>query len=90
MTKREELINDIIQQVRNGIQDTLLLHAPDEWQDEGCDAVEHQALDSTRRVLAQFNIMQLRSTRAVPTLQAIAASLRMNLIREEMSRRTGV
>ena len=86
MTTKQKLTNDIIQQVQNGIQDTLLLHAPDHWHDDDCDAAERQALDSTRKMLTEFNVPQLRSIRAVPSLQSIAARLMMDLIQHAEGR----
>jgi hypothetical protein len=45
---RDEIESDILQQVRNEVQEALLLHAPAEWQHEQCEAVEESVLDHRR------------------------------------------
>ena len=47
-TARQSIEADLIQQVANEIEDTLILHAPDHWPDETCDEIERQVLDQTR------------------------------------------
>jgi len=79
---KTQLFDDLLQQVRNGIDEALLIHAPEHWRDEDCDSIEKQALESTRRVLAEFGVRELKSIRALPALRAIAAAQTMRLIEQ--------
>jgi hypothetical protein len=71
---RDQIESDIIHQVRNEIQQTILLHVPDSWSDDRCDAVEESALDHTRHVLAALSNSEVQSAGAlqIHIAQAIA------------------
>jgi len=51
--------SDIMQQVRNEVQHTLLLHAPELWTDERLDEVEAIVMGATRRRLGELSLQQL-------------------------------
>ncbi len=42
---------DILNQVQNSVQETLLLHAPDAWADDDCDQIKRQVLDGALSLL---------------------------------------
>lgn len=42
---------DVVAQVSNEIQDTLLHHAPDDWPEETLDEIEQRVLDHTHRLI---------------------------------------
>src|SRR5438105_890077 len=42
---------DVVAQVRNEIQDTLLHHAPDDWPEKTLDEIEQLVLDHTHRLI---------------------------------------
>ncbi len=44
---------DILQQVSNEVQETLLHHAPDQWTDEELDEIEQQVLNHIQGLLDQ-------------------------------------
>ena len=50
---------DTMQQIRNEIQHTLLLHAPERWTDERLDEVEQIVMGATRRRLGDLSLRQL-------------------------------
>jgi hypothetical protein len=78
---RDQLESDIIQQVRNEVQETLLLHAPDLWADERLDVIEQKVLDNTRIVLASLSIDGLRSPGALQNRIVHALTETKRLIR---------
>jgi hypothetical protein len=59
-TSREQIKTDIMEQVRNEVQDTLLHHAPDHWQEKELDLIETAVLDHTRLVLDALSISELQ------------------------------
>jgi arabinogalactan endo-1,4-beta-galactosidase len=76
---REEIESDIIDQVRNEIEDALLQNAPNSWSDERCEAVEEHVLDHTRLVLAALSTKEIQSAGALQAhiVQAIAETKRI-------------
>lgn len=73
--------SDILQQVRNEVQEALLFHAPTTWADERLEAVEERILDHTRLVLAALSMNELRSAGALRTHIAQAGADTKRLIR---------
>ncbi len=71
---RKMLESDILNQVRNAIDDALLLHAPESWPDKRLDQIEKLVLESTKTSLAASTDDQLRSTTALQShiTQAVA------------------
>jgi hypothetical protein len=76
---REQLEKDIVQQVRNEVQEVLLLHAPPTWPDDRLDDIEKQVLDHTRLVLDALSANELQSAGALQNhiFQAIAETKRV-------------
>jgi hypothetical protein len=76
---RHKIESDILSQVRNEVQETLLLHAPLRWPDERLEVIEDEVLDRTKMVLAGLITNQLRSPGALRTqiAQAVADTKRL-------------
>jgi len=76
---RDQLEDDIVQQVENEIQEALLLHAPTTWADERLDAIEEEVLDHTRLVLDALSTDELQSAGALIAhiAQAVADTKRL-------------
>jgi hypothetical protein len=76
---RDEIESDIVQQVRNEIQEVLLLHAPPTWPDDRLDDIEKQVLDHTRLVLDALSANELQSAGALQShiVQAVAEVKRL-------------
>jgi hypothetical protein len=76
---RDQLESDIVQQVQNEVDDTLLMHAPTTWSDERLDGIEKQVLDHTQLVLDALSTSELQSQGALKThiVHAIAETKRM-------------
>ena len=55
------LEDDILQQVGNEIQETLLLHAPENWSDERLEAIEEEVVQNTRAALDTLSTEELQS-----------------------------
>ena len=75
----EQFEADIVQQIRNEVQETLLLHDPAKWTDEKDEAVEKSVLDHSRLVLAALSTAELQSAGALQRhiSQAIAETKRV-------------
>ena len=86
---RHKVEPDILHQVRNEVQEALLLHAPLKWPDERLEVIEEKVLDHTKMVLAGLSTNQLRSPGALRThiRQAVAQTKR--LIRNRRAERNG-
>jgi len=52
---------DIIQQIQNEVQETLLHNAPAHWRDQQLDAIETKVLGNSRLALATFSAKELVS-----------------------------
>jgi hypothetical protein len=61
MIRRAQTAEDIVQQIRNEVDDTLLIHAPDEWPDEELDDIEAKVLDQTRVALEALSAKEIQS-----------------------------
>ena len=74
---RRKIVADILQQVRNEVQQTLLLDAPESWADEQLDQIEKQVLEDTRFSLAAVTTDELQSGSAlrIHTTRAVAETL---------------
>jgi hypothetical protein len=57
--------SDLMQQVRNEVQDTILFHAPQNWSDERCEDVENTVMNETRTVVSALSTQELRSSTAL-------------------------
>jgi hypothetical protein len=79
MTLKEQTAEDITQQVRNEIEDTLLMHAPDHWQEEELDRIEENVLSHTRQVVDALSTSELQSAGALDRHieQAVAETKRL-------------
>lgn len=64
-TVRDRIEADLLQQVGNEIEDTLILFAPTHWQYETCEEIERQVLDQTRTELLAQTDAQLQSRGAL-------------------------
>jgi hypothetical protein len=62
---RKVLESDILQQVRNAIGDTLLLHAPESWADSRLNQIEKLVLKSAKANLTASTDDELRSNKAL-------------------------
>jgi hypothetical protein len=78
---RDQLESDILNQVRNEIDDALLLHAPTRWPDERLDEIEQQVLDHTGLVLATLSTTELQSQGALQNHIVLAVAETKRMIR---------
>ena len=78
---REQLESDIVQQVQNEVDDTLLMHAPTTWSDERLDEIEENILDHTRLVLDTLSTDELRSPGALQYHIVLATAQTKRIIR---------
>jgi hypothetical protein len=85
---RKEFTADIIQQVQNEVQNTLLHSAPLEWKDEELEQIEEQVLDHTRIVLDALSIGELQSRGALDRHIEQANAETMRLIHDRSARRS--
>jgi hypothetical protein len=60
-TKREQTEANIIQQIQNEVQETLLHHAPAHWRDQQLDRIEAEILGDSRSALASLSAQELVS-----------------------------
>lgn len=77
---REHLETDVLQQVTNAVEDTILFYAPDTWSDERCKQVEDTILSHTRTVISALTTDELRSPGALHDHIVKAASETKRLI----------
>lgn len=64
---RSEIESDILQHVRNEIQEAIHLYTPESWSQERREAVEESALADTRMILDALSINELQSAGALRT-----------------------
>jgi predicted NAD/FAD-dependent oxidoreductase len=64
-TARDSIESDVLQQVRNYVQETILLHARPEWSDEKCENVEDDVLRHTKVAVSALATQELSSTPAL-------------------------
>ncbi len=62
---RSEIEADIVQQVREEVQEAILLHAPKSWKQERREAVEESVLAESRMILDALSTKELVSTGAL-------------------------
>jgi hypothetical protein len=62
---RDEIESDIIQQLREEVQETILHHAPQSWSLESREAVEESVLADTRMILDALSTSELQSAGAL-------------------------
>ena len=62
---RHEIESDILQQVREEVQDAILFHAPQSWKQDRREAVEESLLAETRMILDALSTNELGSTGAL-------------------------
>jgi len=79
--RRNQFAFDILQQVKNEVQETLLLHAPTTWPDERLDLIEQQVMDRTRLTLDTLNIDEIQSADAFQFVMTKAVAKTKHLIR---------
>ncbi len=78
---RKTIESDIVQQVRNEVQEALLHHAPLKWPDERLEVIEETVLDHTKMIVAGLSTNQLRSPGSLRTYIADAVAKTKRLIR---------
>jgi hypothetical protein len=86
MTYREQATQNIIQQVSNEIEDTLLHHAPLQWQDEALEAIEEEVLRHTRFILDAIATSELNWPGALRLHIANGVADTKRLIHERISK----
>jgi hypothetical protein len=64
-TARDETESDVLQQVRNYVQETILLHAPPMWSNEQCEEVEENIMAHTKAIVSALTTQELNSTTAL-------------------------
>jgi|SRR5271165_5682267 len=64
---RHEIESEILQQVRETVQEAILLHAPHSWKQDRREAVEESVLAETRMILDALSTNELASTGALRT-----------------------
>lgn len=64
-TVRGDIEADVVQQVANEVQETILRHAPETWSNERCEEVEEAVLSHTRSVISALTADELRSSAAL-------------------------
>ena len=85
-TTRKTIESDILQQVRNEVQEALLHHASLKWPDRRLVAIEDKVLDNTKMALAALSTDTLRSAGALRTHIAEAVAQTKRLIRAGRSK----
>jgi hypothetical protein len=78
--------SDIIHQVRNFVEETLLLHAPDCWSDEELFQIEETVLDRTSLALRSFAFAKTPSLDPTRLFIEAAVETTKHLIGEKKSR----
>jgi hypothetical protein len=63
--RRHEIETEIIQQVREEVQEAILLHAPQSWKQDRREAVEENVLAESRMILDALSTNELGSTGAL-------------------------
>lgn len=79
---RHEIESEIIQQVREEVQQAILLHAPQSWKQDRREAVEESVLAETRVILDALSTNELGSTGALRTHIGRAIAETKRLIRQ--------
>ena len=62
---RDDFEADLLQQVANEVQETILRHAPPTWSTERCEEVEEKVMSHTRAVISTLATDELRSSAAL-------------------------
>ena len=77
--KRGDFEAEIVEQLKNEVQEIIIHHAPESWSQEHRDAIEENILDHTRMVLSALSANELRSESALQRhiAQAIAETKRL-------------
>ena len=63
--RRDELTADILQQIANEVQETLLFNAPKGWPTERLEEIEEEIVAHSRHVLDALTIQELSSAGAL-------------------------
>jgi hypothetical protein len=79
--QREQLNADILQQVRNAVQDELA-GAPESFGLDDLERIEESVMSHSQVVVAALGIAEMQSVRALPALIAIARADAVRLIGE--------
>jgi hypothetical protein len=76
---RSELESDVLQQVRDEVQEAILIHSPQSWTQERRYAIEESLLADTGMILDALSITELQSAGALRTHigRAIAGAKRL-------------
>ena len=64
-TTRESIESDVLQQVRNYVQETILLNATPDWSDEQCEDFEENIMAHTKAIVSALTTQELNSTPAL-------------------------
>ena len=64
-TQREQWESDVVQQVRNEVQETILLHSPGNWSNEQCEKIEESIMAHTKNVVSALATSELMSADAL-------------------------
>jgi hypothetical protein len=79
---RHEIESDILQRVREEVQEAILVHAPQSWKQDRREAVEENVLAETRMILDALSTKELGSTGALRTHIGRAIDETKRLIRQ--------
>lgn len=80
IANRRKIESDILDQVRNAIGDTLLLHAPESWADSRLNQIEKLVLKSAKTNLTASTDDELRSNTALERAITLAVGETRSLI----------
>jgi hypothetical protein len=86
---RHKIESDILHQVRNEVQEALLLHAPLKWPDERLEVIEERVLNHAKMVVTALSTNDLRSPGALRTYIARAVADTKRLIRNVRAAHNG-
>jgi hypothetical protein len=79
---RSEIESEILQQVREELQEAILLYAPQSWKQDKRDAVEQSVLGETQMILDALSTNELGSTGALRSHIGRAIDETKRLIRQ--------
>jgi len=79
---RSEIESEILQQVREEVQEAILLHAPQSWTQAKREAVEESVLAESRLVIEALSTNELGSTSALRSHIGRAIDETKRLIRQ--------
>lgn len=79
---RSEIESDVLQQVRDEVQEAILLHAPQSWKQKRREAVEESVLAETQMILDALSTKELGSMGALRSHIGRAIDETKRLIRQ--------